>query len=182
MEWHDTLSIRSYLPQQGKPFFAISAREMYKTTSYHGRADDVSGTFECPHSQCSKEFLSRAELETHLSMTASHSPVKTVQRGVYDQLRIDWLQRFQSISLDFKGKSRLQKEVQTETTTEVDSLQMGWALHKAKGRQTRFFWESPWVHTKKKFDNGQKTGRKEDLAQVANDMCNARNTDNINVK
>ena len=153
---------------------------MDKTTSYHGRVDDVSGIFERPYSQCSKEFLSRAELETHLSM-ASHSPVKTVQRGVYDQLRIDWLQRFQSISLDFKGKSSPQKEVQTETTTEVNSLQMGWALHKAKGRQTRFFWESPWVHTKKKFDIGQKTGRKEDLAQVANDMCNARNTDNINV-
>ena len=150
MEWHDALSIRSYLPQRGKPFFAISAREMDKTTSYHGRVDDVSGTFVCPHSQCSKEFLSRAELETHLSITASHSPVKTVQRGVCDQLRIDWLQRFQSISLDFKRKSRLQKEVQTETTTEVNSLQMGWALHKAKGRQTRFFWESPWVHTKKK--------------------------------
>ena len=181
MEWQDTLTIRSYLPQRGKPFFAISAREMDKTTSYHGRVDDVSGTFECPHPQCTKEFLCCAELETHLSMTASHSPVKTVQRGVYDQLRIDWLQRFQSNSLDFKRKSRLQKEVQTETTTEVNSLQMGWALYKAKGRQTRFFWESPWVHTKKRFDIGQKTGRKEDLAQVANDMCSARNTDNINV-
>ena len=116
-------------------------------------------------------------------MTASHSPVKTVQRGVYGQLQIDWLQRFQSISLDFKRKSRLQKEIQTETTTEVNSLQMGWALHRQTntGRQTRFFWESPWVHTKKKFGIGQKTGRKEDLAQVANYMSNARNTNNINV-
>ena len=58
-------------------------------------------------------------LETHRSVNANHSPVKTVQRGVYDQLRIDWLQRFQSISLDSKRKSRLQKEVQIETTTEV---------------------------------------------------------------
>ena len=58
-------------------------------------------------------------LETHRSVTANHSPVKTVQRGVYDQLRIDWLQRFQSISLDSKRKSLLQKEVQIKTTTEV---------------------------------------------------------------
>ena len=55
-------------------------------------------------------------------MTASHSPVKTVQRGVYGQLQIDWLQRFQSISLDFKRKSRLQKEIQTETTTDQSKL------------------------------------------------------------
>ena len=57
---------------------------MDETTAHHGRVDDVSGTFERPHPQCSKEFLSRAELETHLSVTANHSPAKAVQRGVYD--------------------------------------------------------------------------------------------------
>ena len=46
-------------------------------------------------------------IETHLSVTADHSPVKTVQRSVYDHLGIDWVQRFQSIPLDFKRKSRL---------------------------------------------------------------------------
>ena len=116
-----------------------------------------------------QEFLSRAELETHLSVTANHSPVKTVQRAVYDQLRIDWVQRFQSISLDSKRKD-FQKEVQIETTTEVNSLRMGWALHKPKRGQ------SPWV-LRKKFDIGQKTGRKEDPAQVANDTRNTRNID-----
>ena len=100
--------------------------------------DDVSSTFECPHPQCSQEFLSRAELETHLIVTANHAPVKTVQRGVYDQLRIDWVQHFQSISLDSKRRSRLQKEVQIETTTEETSLRMGWALHQPKDGQTRF--------------------------------------------
>ena len=69
---------------EDKLFFVVWAREMDETTAHHGRVDDVSGTFECPHPQCSKEFLSRAELETHLSVTANHSPVKTVQRGVYD--------------------------------------------------------------------------------------------------
>ena len=32
-----------------KPFFAISAREMDKTTKHCERIDDVGGTFECPH-------------------------------------------------------------------------------------------------------------------------------------
>ena len=85
-----------------------------------------------------KEFLSRAELETHLSEAENHSPVKTVQRGVYDQLQIDWVQRFQSISQNSKRKSRLQKEVQIETKAEVKSLRMGRALHKPKGGQTHF--------------------------------------------
>ena len=136
---------------------------MDETTAHHGRVDDVSGTFERPHPQCSKEFLSRAELETHQSVTANHSPVKTVQRGVYDQLRIDWVQFFQSISLDSKRKSRLQKEVQMETTTEVNLLRMGWALQKPKGRQTRFS-DKVRGYFQKKFDIGQKTGRKEDPA------------------
>ena len=53
-----------------------------------------------------------------------------VQRGVYDQLQIDCVQRFQRISLDSKRKSRLQKEVKIEAKTEVNWLRMGWALHK----------------------------------------------------
>ena len=66
---------------------------MDKTTTHHRSVDDVSGTFECPHPQCLKEFPNREELEAHQSVTANHSPVKIVQRGVYDQLRIDWSQR-----------------------------------------------------------------------------------------
>ena len=130
---------------------------MDKTTKYCGRIDDVGGTFECPHPQCSKEFLSRAELETRLSVTADHSPVKTVQRSVYDHLGIDWVQRFQSIPLDFKRKSRLQKEVQIETTTAVNSLRMGWGLHKPKGGQRRFS-DKVRGYLQKKFDIGQKLG------------------------
>ena len=127
-----------------------------------------------------KEFLSRAELETHLSEAENHSPVKTVQRGVYDQLQIDWVQRFQSISQNSKRKSRLQKEVQIETKAEVKSLRMGRALHKPKGGQTHFS-DKVRGYLQKKFGIGRKTGRKEDPAQVANDMRNARKTDGTQV-
>ncbi|RMX49004.1 hypothetical protein pdam_00023502 [Pocillopora damicornis] len=70
---------------------------------------------------------------------------------------------FVSISLDPKRKSRLQKEVQMETTTEVNSLRMGWALQKPKGSQTRFS-DKVRGYLQKKFDISQKTGRKEDPA------------------
>ena len=46
-------------------------------------------------------------------------------------------------------------------------------LHKSKGGQTRFSDEVRGYF----IDIGKKIGRKEDPAQVANDMCNAHNTD-----
>ena len=71
-------------------------------------------------------------------MIAHHSPVGTVQRSLYDQLRIDWVQRFQSISLDTKRQSRPDSEVEIASSTEDNFLQMGWALHKSESGQTRF--------------------------------------------
>ena len=103
-----------------------------------GRMDEDSDSFECPNPQCSEEFHSRSELETHLNMIAHHSPAGTVQRSLYDQLRIDWVQRFQSISLDTKRQSRPDSEVEIATSTEDNFLQMGWALHKSRSGQTRF--------------------------------------------
>ena len=157
--WNDVIICLS----EEKPFFSISAREM-----------SPSPVLKL------KEFLSRAELETHLSEAENHSPVKTVQRGVYDQLQIDWVQRFQRISLDSKRRSRFLKEVQIETKAKVKPLRMGRALHKAKGGQTRFSVKVR-GYLQKKFDIGQKTGRKEDPAQVANDMRNAHKTDGTQI-
>ena len=60
-------------------------------------------------------------LETLRSVTANHSPVKTVWSGVYDQLRIDWLQRLQRISLDSKRKSCLQFKLKPQRNREKGS-------------------------------------------------------------
>ena len=163
--WNDII----FCPQEAiclgeeKSFFAISAREI-----------SPSPVLKL------KEFLSCAELETHRSETANYSPVKTVQRGVNDQLQIDWVRRFQRISLDSKRRSRFLKEVQIETKTKVKPLRMGRALHKAIGGQTRFSVKVR-GYLQKKFDIGQKTGRKEDPAQVANDMRNAHKTDGTQI-
>ena len=56
-----------------------------------------------------------------------------------------------------KRRSRLQKEVQIETTTEETSLRMGWALHQPKDGQTRFS-DKIRGYLQKKFDIGQKPG------------------------
>ncbi|RMX51156.1 hypothetical protein pdam_00015788 [Pocillopora damicornis] len=58
---------------------------------------------------------------------------------------------------------------------------MGWGLHKPKGGQRRFS-DKVRGYLQKKFDIGKKIGWKEDPAQVANDMRNARNTDGSLIK
>ena len=159
-----------------KPFFTLSTREMNRAATQKGRMDEDSDPFGCPNPQCSEEFHSRSELETHLNVITHHSPVETVQRSLYDQLRIDWVQRFQSISLDTKRQSRPASEVEIATSTEGNLLQMGWALHKTRSGQTHFS-DNVREYLQKKFDIGKETGRKEDPAQVAGDMREARNTD-----
>ena len=59
-------------------------------------------------------------------------------------------------------------------TSEGDLLEMGWAPRKSRSTQRRF---SKKVSDclQKKFEIGQQTGRKEDPAQVADDMRRARN-------
>ena len=57
---------------------------------------------------------------------------------------------------------------------------MGRALHKPKGGQTHFS-DKVRGYLQKKFGIGRKTGRKEDPAQVADDMRNARKTDGTQV-
>ena len=158
------------------PFFPISAREMNRTTVQHGRIDEDSDSFECPHPQCSEEFHSRLELDNHLTVIAHDSSVEIVQRSLYDQMRINWVQRFQSISLNAERQSRLDSEVEIATSTEDSLLQMGWALHKSRSGKSCFS-DKVREYLQKKFELGQETGRKEDPAQVASDMRKARNTD-----
>ena len=159
-----------------KPFFPTSTREMYRKTNQQKKDAEDEDSIECPNPQCMAEFHSRSELEAHLNVIGHHSPAEQVRRGLYDTLRIDWVRRFQNISLDGKRKTRHESEVESATATEDGLLKMGWALHKPRGGQTRF---SPKVraYLQKKFEIGLGRGRKEEPSQVANDMRKARNAD-----
>ena len=159
-----------------KPFFPTSTREMYRKTNQQKKDAEDEDSIECPNPQCMAEFHSRSELEAHLNVIGHHSPAEQVRRGLYDTLRIDWVRRFQNISLDGKRKTRHESEVESATATEDGLLKMGWALHKPRGGQTRF---SPKVraYLQKKFEIGLGRGRKEEPSQVANHMRKARNAD-----
>ena len=159
-----------------KPFFPTSTREMYRKTNQQKKDAEDEDSIECPNPQCMAEFHSRSELEAHLNVIGHHSPAEQVRRGLYDTLRIDWVRRFQNISLDGKRQTRHESEVESATAPEDGLLKMGWALHKPRGGQTRFSHKVR-AYLQKKFEIGLGRGRKEEPSQVANDMRKARNAD-----
>ncbi|CAH3166930.1 unnamed protein product [Porites lobata] len=113
-----------------KPFFPTSTREMYRKTNRQKKEAEDEDSIECPNPQCMAEFHSRSELEAHLNVIGHHSPAEQVRRGLYDTLRIDWVRRFQNMSLDGKRQTRHESEVESATAPEDGLLKMGWALHK----------------------------------------------------
>ena len=159
-----------------KPFFPTSTREMYRKTNQQKKDAEDEDSIECPNPQCMAEFHSRSELEAHLNVIGHHSPAEQVRRGLYDTLRIDWVRRFQNISLDGKRQTRHESEVESATAPEDGLLKMGWALHKPRGGQTRFSHKVR-AYLQKKFEIGLGRGRKEEPSQLANDMRKARNAD-----
>ena len=62
----------------------------------------------------------------------------------------------------------------SESSTDVETLQMGWALSKAHAGSIRFSREVKEYLTAK-FETGERTGRKADSVQVEKDMRTARN-------
>ena len=123
-----------------------------------------------------QEFHSRSELEAHLNVIGHHSPAEQRRRGLYDTLRIDWVRRFQNISLDGKQQTRHESKVESATATEDGFLKVGWALNKPQGGQTRFSVKVR-VYLQKTFEIGLERSRKEEPSQVASDMRKARNAD-----
>ena len=55
-----------------------------------------------PQSPMMEEFHNLSKLEAHLNVIGHYSLAEQVRRGLYDTLRIDWVGRFQNISLDGK--------------------------------------------------------------------------------
>ena len=101
-----------------KPFFPTSTREMHRKINEQKKDDEDEDSIECPNPQCMEEFHSRSELEGH------HGPAERVRRGLNDTLRIDWVRRFQNISLDGKRQTRHESEVESATATEDGLLKV----------------------------------------------------------
>ena len=143
-------------------------------TAKKNKTDDVdSSSFECPDRKCTEEFNSPKQLNFHLNVFGHRRSTEPAKVGLYEKSRIDWVQRFQTISLSDTKTSYKVGEGEL-ATREDDLLEMGWALRKSPSTQRRFS-KKVSDYLQKKFEIGQQTGRKEDPAQVADDMRRARN-------
>ena len=161
---------------------------------------DSNPLFECSVPGCAEAFNSFTDLESHLDVgqhnnkqatsstsesvnnkqaTSSTSEgvnnkqaTSSTSESVYDGLRRDWAAKFASV--DVAKKTPCVKLPTSSETPARQPLQMGWAISKAHTGSTRF---SPKVkeYLTRRFDIGERTGRKADPAQVEKDMRTARN-------
>ena len=134
------------------------------STAKKNKTDDVdSSSFECPDRKCTEEFNSPEQLDIHLNVFGHRRSTEPAKVGLYEKSPIDWVQRFQTISLS-----------DTKTSYNVGEGELAWAPRKSRSTQRRFS-KKVSDYLQEKFEIGQQTGRKEDPAQVADDMWRARN-------
>ena len=144
------------------------------STAKKNKTDDVdNNSFECPDRKCTEEFNSPEQLDIHLNVFGHRHPTEPAKVSLYEKLRIHWVQRFQTISLRDSKTSYNVGEGEL-ATSEGDLLEMGWEPRKSRSTQRRFS-KKVSDYLQKKFEIGQKTGIKEDPAQVADDMRRTRN-------
>ena len=135
---HHTLSPGGNKPRGGKTIFS----NLNKRNGQNNRSTEKRwrgwGLNWMPQSPMTEEFHRLSKLEAHLNIIGHYSLAEQVRRGLYFTLRIDWVGRFQNISLDGKWQPRNESEVESAAATEDGLLEMGWALHKPRGGHTRF--------------------------------------------
>ena len=153
-------------------FFPMVSRTIKPTTSDRESSSE-DALFVCQEPGCSSEFSISEELQDHIHFGQHDKEVTS--ESLYDSLRRDWASKFSSMTLESK------MSLMTEKGTSVDRVRneccdMGWALQKPKGGGSRFS-ENVKAYLSKRFDVGEKTGRKADPAQVAADMRKNRNSD-----
>ena len=148
-----------------------SRKFMSKKVAEHA---SKSEKYECPHPTCAEEFERNSELEWHLNMYGHRAVSHNVRESLYDQIRRDWVHRFEALSCNDETTTSTYKEASKKTVNHP-RLSMGWALHQ-KGSSKRFP-TNVRQYLIAKFNLGQETGRKEDPAQVAKVMRTASTAD-----
>ena len=81
------------------PFFPVTPREIKQKDKVTDHDEDV-GKYECPDPQCKEEFENRRDLDLHLALIGH----RVAKESLYDSIRRDWVQRFQTLSLTAQSK------------------------------------------------------------------------------
>lgn len=179
IKWNTIVSVSqgATLMKVDVPFFPVKPREIKQRNKAADHEEEDVGKYECPDPQCKEEFENRGDLDLHLALIEHRVPAHQAKESLYDNIRRDWVYRFQTLSLTSQPKPLSFEKGEENPSKSKYPKAMGWALHKNRGK-TRF---PPIVRSylMKKFLIGEKTGRKEDPAQVAKDMRTACTTEGV---
>ena len=134
----------------------------------------VNSLFECSVPGCTEAFDSFSDLELHLDV-GQHNNKRLPSESVYDRVRRDYAAKFASV--DVAQKTSPVTLPSSSETPNRQPLEMGWAISKRHTACTRFS-KRVKEYLTRKFDIGERTGRKADPAQVEKEMRTARNPSN----
>ena len=110
------------------PFFPTTSRRFALREQSKAEVNEDK-LFECPETSCTEEFQSQADLDLHMNLFDHLTMPKPVNEGLYDKLRRDWVDHFQTLTLQSESSSGA-TTTETESLTSTSRLQMGWALQK----------------------------------------------------
>ena len=135
-------------------------------------AEKDTALFECVFPGCTQVFQFFSDLKQHLDVgkhTSNHETTKKSE-SLYDKIRKDLATKFTSVDVAVKKSTPFM--LASESSTDVETLQMGWALSKAHAGSIRFSREVKEYLTAK-FEIGERTGGKADPVQVDKDTRTA---------
>ncbi|KAK3747345.1 hypothetical protein QZH41_007276 [Actinostola sp. cb2023] len=157
-------------------FFPPSPRRIKTDSRVSEDPIPEATVFECPDIACSQAFtdLESAELHACLERHSEPKPKSTQekQESIYDTLRRGWVEQFASLSLADEASCATRTAGISREDKQYDLLPCGWALQKP--RTTSRFTEKVKCYLLRKFEVGEKTGRKADPQQVVQDIRTAR--------
>ena len=153
--------------QQDEDFFSTENRKL-RPKKTKDKEDDL---FECSVVGCGVTFSNFEDLEMHLDVGQHNNSLQDI--SLYDKLRREWAEKFQTIDSRKKGKKPASVEVLAESNDSGQVMPMGWALCKSRG-SVRFS-KNVKDYLTEKFDLGELTGMKCNPSDVENDMRRARN-------
>ena len=129
---------------------------------------ETNALFSCPNISCIKSYQRHSALENHLLY--GKCEFLPVRETLMDQAKVLYHEKLCSEASalpSVEGISQRHPSISTEVLTQ------GWALRSVR-KATRFS-EAQRQYLQSKFKVGQETGMKIDPANVAHDMCYARN-------
>lgn len=151
-------------------FFSITSKNIEVQPRQNNDPEAEDKLFKCQFENCGASFTNIEEVEAHQTFFEHKSP-KCRDESLFDTLRRQWVAKFSSVD----DQQQQDKAVITESIADATgspTLKKGWALHKPRGKGSRFS-EKVLNYLTAKYNIGETTKHKCDPLQVSKDMRKA---------